>query len=340
MATLLLAVTGSIAAYKAADLASKLSQAGHSVHVVMSAAARELVGPSTFLNVTGNPVFTSLWDAESQTRHIQLTDAAELAILAPATANSLAKLALGLADEVVSTTLLALDCPLLICPAMNVRMWRNPTVQRNLATLRSLGHEVLTPGSGHLACGHVGPGRLAEPAEIAAAVESLLASPRSPRPAGSASPGDASSDDVSPELLERLAGPWRLTGEVLGRPVRQAVLGELVLAGSFVRLHFLPSETPGSDGRPYEAIATLGRAGQGYVMHLADVFGGEPAQVNGSGELLDPNTLVFHFAYPEGAVRTSYRWLAAERAWELAFERESAEGATWELFARKRLERP
>lgn len=325
MATLLLAVTGSIAAYKAADLASKLSQAGHEVHVVMSAAACELVGPSTFLNLTGNPVFTSLWDAESQTRHIQLTDAAELAILAPATANSLAKLAHGLADEVVSTTLLALNCRLLICPAMNVRMWRNPTVQRNLATLRALGHEVLTPGSGHLACGHIGPGRLAEPAEIAAAVEALLATP-------SAEAAESS------ELLERLTGPWQVEGEVLGQPLRQAAFGEWILGGSFLRLHYLPSETPGLDGRPYEAIATLARAGEGYVMHLADVFGGQPAQVNGQGELSAPDTIVFRFPYPEGSMETTFRWLAGERAWELTLRREQPSG--WELFARKRLVRP
>lgn len=175
MATILLAVTGSIAAYKAADLASKLHQADHDVHVVMSEAAQRLVGPSTFLNLTGNPVFTSLWDSESQTRHIRITDAAELAILAPATANSLAKLAHGIADDVVSTTLLALACPLLVCPAMNVRMWNNPAVQRNLATVRGDGHHVLVPGEGHLACGHVGAGRLAEPAEIQATAEALLA---------------------------------------------------------------------------------------------------------------------------------------------------------------------
>ncbi len=175
MATILLAVTGSIAAYKAADLASKLTQNGHDVTVLMTAAAGRLVDPNTFLNLTGNRVYSDLWDPEVQTRHIALTDAAELVVLAPATANTLAKLAHGLADDAVSTTLLAVDCPLLVCPAMNPRMWRNPLVQRNLAQVRALGATVLLPDEGRMACGHTGPGRMPEPERILAAIEALLA---------------------------------------------------------------------------------------------------------------------------------------------------------------------
>ncbi len=176
-ATLLLCVTGSIAAYKAADLASRLKQAGHQVTAVMTEAAQQLVSANTFLNLTGSRVYTDLWDPQGQTEHIALTDRADLVVVAPATANCLAKIAHGLADDMVSTTLLAVRSPVLVCPAMNTRMWNHPVVQKNLAAVRALpGYHVLEPGAGNLACGHVGPGRLAEPADIARAVEVLLAS--------------------------------------------------------------------------------------------------------------------------------------------------------------------
>jgi hypothetical protein len=176
MSTVLLCVTGSIAAYKAADLASKLKQAGHDVTAVMTEAAQRLVTPNTFLNLTGNRVYTDLWDPQGQTEHIALTDRADLVIVAPATANTLAKIAHGLADDMVSTTLLAVASPVLVCPAMNTRMWRHPTVQQNLAAVRALpGYQVLEPAAGNLACGHVGPGRLPETPEILAAVERLIA---------------------------------------------------------------------------------------------------------------------------------------------------------------------
>lgn len=175
MARILLGVSGSIAAYKAADLASRLKKAGHAVTTVMTRSAQELVSPNTFLNLTGNRVFTELFDSgNSQTEHIRLTDEAELVVVAPATANTIAKLALGLADDMLSTTLLAVRCPVLVCPAMNTRMWAHPTVAQNLATLRARGILILEPDSGALACGHVGPGRLAEPEAIEARVESLL----------------------------------------------------------------------------------------------------------------------------------------------------------------------
>lgn len=317
MATILLAVTGSIAAYKAADLASKLHQAGHAVHVVMSEAACKLVGPSTFLNVTGNPVFTSLWDAQSQTRHIQLTDAAELAVLAPATANSLAKLAHGLADEVVSTTLLALRCPLLICPAMNVRMWENPVVQRNLETLRELGHQILTPGSGHLACGHVGPGRLAEPVEIQTAVEALLASsaqPAQPDPSLPAKGG----------VLERLLGPWQLAGVISGQPVQQTVNGERVLGGAFVRLHCVPEPSTGQDFS-YEALVTLGREGEDErrcSLHLVEAFAGKAGSSHGTGSLVNSDTVRFELEQSGNSYAATLSWVKAELGWDLSVGRE------------------
>jgi 3-polyprenyl-4-hydroxybenzoate decarboxylase len=321
MATILLAVTGSIAAYKAADLASKLHQAGHSVHVVMSEAARELVGPSTFLNLTGNPVFTSLWDAESQTRHIQLTDAADLAVLAPATANSLAKLAHGLADEVVSTTLLALRCPLLICPAMNVRMWENPVVQRNLTILRELGHEVLTPGSGHLACGHVGAGRLAEPLEIQAAVESLLAQAPPPSPPSTEPSGEYPA--LGKGILERLLGPWQLAGVISGQPVQQTVVGEQVLGGAFVRLHCRPEPAAG-EGFSYEALVTLGRVEGDDTrcsLHLVEAFGGKAGSSHGTGELIKRDTVRFALEQGGKEYTATLSWVPAEEGWDLSVGR-------------------
>jgi phosphopantothenoylcysteine decarboxylase / phosphopantothenate---cysteine ligase len=173
--TILLCVSGSIAAYKAADLASKLTQAGHAVTTLMTAAAQELVSPNTFLNLTGRKVYVDLWDPDGQTEHIALTDAADLVVVAPATANTLAKIAHGLADDMVSTTLLAVASPVLVCPAMNARMWRHPIVQKNLGAVRELGYHVLEPQSGNLACGHVGPGRLPETPQLIEAIDALLA---------------------------------------------------------------------------------------------------------------------------------------------------------------------
>jgi len=209
MATILLGVTGSIAAYKAADLASRLSQGGHDVTVVMTAAARQLVSPNTFLGLTGNRVYVDLWDPAGQTEHIALTDRADLVVLAPATANTIAKLALGLADDMVSTTLLAVRCPVLVCPAMNTRMWESPPVQENLRRLAERPDVHLhEPGEGHLACGHVGAGRMAEPAAIAARGEELLAAraAAAAAPAGGAGPQPATAPPapagVAPTFLE------------------------------------------------------------------------------------------------------------------------------------------
>lgn len=331
MATLLLAITGSIAVYKVADLASKLTQAGHDVRVVMSQAAQQLVQPSTFLNVTGNKVFTDLWDPDGQTQHIALTDEADLAILAPATANSIAKLALGLGDDMVSTTLLALGSPLLVCPAMNTRMWRNPAVQQNLATLRARGAHVLAPGSGNLACGHAGPGRLAEPVEIAAEIERLLAE-------GAPPVVDEWGEGEDP-LLPRLLGEWQLEGEVRGHPLRQRVSGSVLYAGRFLRLTYHPSETLGLDGRPYAAEATLGYDAQAgrYVMQLVDVFGAGPAAVVGFGQR-EGSELCFRFAYSSGEFETRLTWRADEEGWDLSLTSQSSEGS-WVPFATKRLRR-
>jgi phosphopantothenoylcysteine decarboxylase/phosphopantothenate--cysteine ligase len=173
----LLGVSGGVAAYKAAELCRLLVRAGATVDVMMTRAAREFVGVVTFGALSGRPVGRELFDPaeEAQIGHIALADRAEVCVLAPATANLLAKLAHGLADDLVSTVCLAYHGPLLCAPAMNVHMWEHPATKENLATLRRRGVRSVGPGAGEMACGHVGEGRMAEPEEILQAVGACLA---------------------------------------------------------------------------------------------------------------------------------------------------------------------
>lgn len=171
---------GSIAAYKGADLCSKLVQAGHEVTVVMTRAAARLVGPLTFSALSGRKVAMD-WTGSGEdlhVEHIDLADRADLLVVAPATANFLAKAAHGMADDMLSSTLLAVKCPVLVAPAMNVNMWEHAAVRRNLAACRDLGYEIVEPGEGWLACGWTGAGRLAEPAAIVERVTAALARAR------------------------------------------------------------------------------------------------------------------------------------------------------------------
>lgn len=170
----ILGVTGGIAVYKAADLASKLSQAGAEVDVIMTDAATQFVTPLTFQALTGRPVFTAMFQglaggtspSAMNITHVALAHRAELIIIAPLTANTLAKLSYGLADELLCATVLASSCPLLLAPAMESHMWLNAATQENMARLKQRGAFVVGPGTGRLASGAVGPGRMAEPAEI------------------------------------------------------------------------------------------------------------------------------------------------------------------------------
>ncbi|MDX1963563.1 MAG: phosphopantothenoylcysteine decarboxylase [Pirellulales bacterium] len=174
---IVLAVTGGVAAYKVADVVSKLSQAGHGVTVAMSRGAQKFVGPATFAALSGRPVVTRLFDpgAHPLGAHIELAERAQLLVVAPATARFMAQAALGLGDDLVSTLYLCCRCPVLIAPAMNSRMWEQPAVQRNLRQLREDGVHVAEPGSGWLSCRQSGTGRMAEPAEILARIHELLA---------------------------------------------------------------------------------------------------------------------------------------------------------------------
>lgn len=176
MARILLGVTGGIASYKSVWLARLLTQAGHEVDVVLSRAAREFVGAITFEAVTGRPVHTALLDPGHALDHIRLARAAQALVVAPATAEFLAKAAGGHADDLLSACLLAAECPVLIVPAMNDRMWSHPQVRGNAAHLRDLGYRLLEPAVGPLAQGEgSGAGRLPEPETIAAHVERLVA---------------------------------------------------------------------------------------------------------------------------------------------------------------------
>ena len=166
--TVLLGVTGGIAAYKAAYLASALVKLHASVEVVMTRNATEFIAPLTFEQLTGNKVMVDTFDRNfvHQVEHIALADRTDLVMIAPATANVCAKLAHGLADDMLTTTVLACTCPKLIAPAMNTHMYENPVTQDNLEILRRYGWEVIAPASGRLACGAVGAGKLPEPQDL------------------------------------------------------------------------------------------------------------------------------------------------------------------------------
>lgn len=165
---IVLGVCGSIAAYKAADVASKLVQQGATVAAVMTPNAARFVTPLTLQTITRVKVMSDPFDLDSVTdaTHISLLEGADLVLIAPATANVIGKLAHGIADDMLTTLMLAVRCPVLVAPAMNDRMYANPVVQANIAKLRELGMEFIDPEEGYLACGSVAQGRLADPSMI------------------------------------------------------------------------------------------------------------------------------------------------------------------------------
>lgn len=182
---ILLGVSGGVAAYKAVELASRLTASGAKVTTVMTENACRLVGPKSFEAVTGSAVYTSLWEPQhsifdiqdskfEKPAHISLVDRAELVVVAPATANIIGKIANGICDDLLSTTLCACWAkPKLLAPAMNSNMWGNPAVQRNVGTLKEMGYELIGPVKGRLACGTEGVGRMAEPEDILQAIEKI-----------------------------------------------------------------------------------------------------------------------------------------------------------------------
>lgn len=176
---IVLGVTGGVAAYKAAELVRLLGKAGADVHVVFTAAGAQFVSAVTFQALSGNTVWTELWDARmsGNMAHINLTRGADAVLIAPASADFLAKLTHGLADDLLSTLCLARDCPMLVAPAMNRQMWEQAPTQRNIAQLRADGVRVLGPDSGPQACGEVGMGRMLEPEALLAEMDAFFAGP-------------------------------------------------------------------------------------------------------------------------------------------------------------------
>jgi phosphopantothenoylcysteine decarboxylase/phosphopantothenate--cysteine ligase len=174
---LILGIGGGIAAYKSAELARLLMQQGHEVQAVMTRAAEEFVRPLTFAALTGRKVLTDLFAIESAIEHISVAQENDILAIAPATADLMAKMAHGLADDFLTTLYLAFTGPVVVAPAMNVNMWQHPATQANLETLRRRGHRIVEPDSGYLACGMTGPGRLADPEAIAATIQSEMPRP-------------------------------------------------------------------------------------------------------------------------------------------------------------------
>ena len=184
MKKVLLIVGGGIAAYKACEIVRGLRKAGHGVRCVLTEGGAHFVTPMTLAALSESQVFTTLWDLkdEAEMGHIQLSREADLIVVAPATADLMARMAAGIADDLATTLLLATDTPVLAAPAMNVRMWVHPATQRNVATLRDDGVTVMEPDEGAMACGEYGPGRLPEPPAILARIEAMLGGSAAPCP--------------------------------------------------------------------------------------------------------------------------------------------------------------
>ncbi|OJW94588.1 bifunctional phosphopantothenoylcysteine decarboxylase/phosphopantothenate--cysteine ligase CoaBC [Thiobacillus sp. 65-1402] len=233
---IILGVTGGIAAYKAAELCRLLAKAGADVRVVMSAAAQRFVTPLTFQALSGKPVLTSLWDSASGDgmEHIHLSRDADLLLVAPASADFLARLAHGRADDLLSTLCLARTCGLAVAPAMNREMWAAAPTRRNLEQLRADGVSVLGPAAGEQACGEIGPGRMLEPADILAALPGLLGAvpargtPPDARPAGGLGAGPLAGKRVlvtagpTFEPIDPVRGLTNLSSGKMGYAVAQA----------------------------------------------------------------------------------------------------------------------
>lgn len=249
----LLGVTGGIAAYKMANVASALTKAGADVHVILTEHAQEFITPLTFETLTHNACVTDTFDRSTpyEVTHISLAKAADLILIAPATANIIAKLAHGIADDMLTTTVLAARCPKYAAPAMNTAMYENPITQENIQTLKRFGFQIILPASGHLACGDSGVGKLPEPEILTERVERELAEEKT----------------MAGVRITVTAGPTRekidpvrfLTNYSSGR-MGYAIAREAVLRGADVRLISGPtalSEVPGAKFCPVESAADM-----------------------------------------------------------------------------------
>ena len=248
MARILLIVGGGIAAFKAAELIRLARRHGHSVTPVLTAGGAHFVTPMTLAALAESPVYTSLWDLKDETEmgHIQLSRAADLVLVCPATADLLAKMAAGIADDLATTLLLATDKPVAVAPAMNVRMWQHAATQANVATLKSRGVQVIEPVEGEMACGEYGPGRLPEPADIVTALKLRNDLPLS---RGAESEGEV-----------------RLAAAVRGKRV-SATLGTV---GSLAGKHILVTAGPTHEPiDPVRVIANRSSGKQGFAIAAA-----------------------------------------------------------------------
>ena len=256
MALVALGITGGIGAYKSVEVARRLQQAGHEVTAVMTESACRFVGPLTFEAITRRPVVTDQFEpgANADIEHIALASGVELLVVAPATANVIGKFANGIADDFLSSLYLATRAPVLVAPAMNSNMLAHEAVQRNLAALAGRGVHLVEPGDGYLACGWIGKGRLAEPAEIVAAAEALL------RPAGGLA-GRSLLVTAGPTYED--LDPVRYLGNRSTGRMGFAVAAEALARGACVRLVAGPTELAPPAG------AALTRVRSAREMHAA-----------------------------------------------------------------------
>ena len=252
---ILLIIGGGIAAYKASELIRLFRKAGHQVTPVLTAGGAHFVTPMTLAALAESPVYTSLWDLkdESEMGHIQLSRAADVVLVCPATADLIAKMAAGIADDLATTLLLATDKPVVIAPAMNVRMWLHPATQRNIAQLKADGITVIDPDDGAMACGEFGPGRLPEPINVMAATLAILPGTGRWQPAG---------------LTE---GPLQAEP-----PLHQAALGSRALTGEDLSGHHIlvtagPTHEPID---PVRVIANRSSGKQGFAIAAAAAAAG------------------------------------------------------------------
>jgi phosphopantothenoylcysteine decarboxylase/phosphopantothenate--cysteine ligase len=239
-------VTGGIAAYKAALVARLLEAAGADVSVILTENATRFIGPDTFSALTREPVHASLWERPGEVLHVRLAHEADVAVVAPVTANVLAKLAHGLADDLLSATLLEARCPLVLAPAMHSGMWEHPATRENVATLRERGARVVGPATGPLAHGDEGVGRLAEPEEIVAEVRAALAP-----------------QDLAGRSLLITAGPThepidpvRFVGNRSSGKMGVAIAAEALARGARVTLVLGPGTVPPPTGAEVVRIET------------------------------------------------------------------------------------
>ena len=257
MSRILLIVGGGIAAFKAAELIRLARKAGHSITPVLTAGGAHFVTPLSLSALAESPVYTSLWDLkdEAEMGHIQLSRAADLILVCPATADLIAKMAAGIADDLATTLLLATDKPVVVAPAMNVRMWQHPATIRNIARLRADGITVIEPNEGPMACGEYGPGRLPEPAAILERILPRLSGREGPLPAEALVEGERRSRRA-PSVSFAATSPAKAREELRGRHI-------LITAG--------PTHEPID---PVRVIANRSSGKQGFAIAAAAAAAG------------------------------------------------------------------